>query len=58
MTARQATTRAERPRDALGRPLMPCCGALDLRDSDHGGRPFQCPCEYRAFMAGQMRLGL
>jgi len=35
-------------RDALGRPVMPCCGALDLGDSRHGGRPAQCLCERAA----------
>jgi len=35
--------------DALGRPVLPCCGALDLGDSRHGGRPFQCLCQLELF---------
>jgi hypothetical protein len=34
------------PVDVLGRPVTPCCGALDLGDGDHGGRPFHCCHQY------------
>jgi hypothetical protein len=38
--------------DVLGRPVTPCCGALDTGDSDHGGRPFHCCHQYELWREG------